>query len=99
MFSGRYTPSLAHPRGFDPCKLSAIASTRALRAQPARNLRPSRPADVVVVLEVMGQFMHFDGVEPCFLKILHRHLVAHIAPRPSPPCANDTVMQCMHEIV
>src|SRR4029077_12697293 len=27
---------LAHPRRFDPCKLSAIASTRALRAQPAR---------------------------------------------------------------
>jgi hypothetical protein len=23
----------------------------------------------------------------------------HIAPRPSPPCASETVMQCMHEIV
>src|SRR5690606_4206663 len=23
----------------------------------------------------------------------------HIAPRPSPPCASDTVMQCMHETV
>jgi hypothetical protein len=63
------------------------------------NLRPSRPADGVVVLEVMGQFMHFDGVKPCFLKILHRHLLAPFAPRPSPPCANDTVMQCMHQIV
>ena len=24
----------------------------------------------------MGQFMHFDGVKPCILKILHRHLLA-----------------------
>ena len=40
------------------------------------NLLPSRPTDVVVVLEVMGQFMHCDGVKSCFLKILHRHLLA-----------------------
>ena len=47
----------------------------------------------------MGQFMHFDGVKPGVLKILHRLIsLPHIAPRPSPPCANDTVTQCMHEI-
>ena len=48
----------------------------AMRAQPARKSAAFRPADVVVVLEVMGQFMHFDGVKPRVLKIPHRHLLA-----------------------
>src|SRR5215471_9326398 len=79
--------------------LVAIVGTHALRAQPARNLLPSRPADVVIVKNVMGQFMDLDGANPASCKYCTANSLPHMAPRPSPPCANDTVMQCMHEIV
>jgi hypothetical protein len=48
--------------------------------QPARTpksrLLPSRPAHVVIVLEVMGQFVDLEGAKPYLLEILHRHLLA-----------------------
>ena len=47
-----------------------------LRAQPARKYATFKAGRRSSNLEVMGQFMHFDGVNPCFLKILHRHLLA-----------------------
>jgi hypothetical protein len=56
--------------------LFAIVVTHALRVQPARNLLPLRPAGVVIVLEIMGQFMDLDGAKPCLLEILHGPLLA-----------------------
>jgi hypothetical protein len=36
--------------------------------------------------------------KPAFCRYSRVFSSPHMAPRPSPPCASDTVMQCMHEM-
>src|ERR1700731_1412577 len=67
---------VAHPRRFDPCKLSAIAGTRALRAQPARKSAAFKAGRRSSSSGSHGPVHALLRSEPCFLKILHRHLLA-----------------------
>ena len=56
-------------------------------------------AEVVTIDHICGLMLDLDLRKPCFLGNSVASCSPHTAPRPSPPSASETVMQCMHEIV
>lgn len=55
--------------------------------------------DVVDAGEALFDVVNVHRVQPCLLHHLYRPVFPHMVPRPIPPWARETVMQCMAEMV
>ncbi len=100
-----FNPQLPRPGG-GPGQQVRLRPRRTLRVSPPEALRhrhrgrggrPSAPASRLV--KSRGRTSPPSCGILASRDIRARSCEPHIAPTPIPPCASDTVMQCMHEIV
>src|SRR5690606_15860171 len=81
---------------------SRPARVRAARG-PGRLVRPGSASHFVTTYQLfwMSCARRFVSTvrKPARARYSRAFSSPHIAPSPSPPCASDTVMQCMHETV